>query len=440
MERKGNDMNANTSPKTIDQEGNEIVPSRADALGDRTLAVAIAEAELERKIVTAHKFPRSIDVVLKKIRTFALYNKDAAENAIYALPRGGKPILGPSIGFANIVIQAWSNAHAIARPVGEDLKRKVVIAEGLFTDLESNTTSGVTVERRIVDSRGRIYSDDMKIVTGMAAQSIARRNAILQGVPRSLWHPIYLEALQVVRGDHKTFAENKEAAFKALATFGVKPEQVFGLLGIKGDADLTLEHIPTLRGCFAALRDGSATVQELFDPRRMAGRPFDPVRNPLGAGGDDDGPSDDLTAGMGEPAAAAAEPEAPEPAPQTTTQKVTPAASAPAEAAGAPAPEAAATVAPAAAAAPAASQAAPAADAKLPLGDGRAEPAEPANAEQYVEHWRAMVADLATESAIKNQWGAERQLRKNCNMLEDDLDKCNAARDARLAQIRGGKK
>jgi hypothetical protein len=42
-----------------------------------------------------------------------------------------------------------------------------------------------TVRRRIFDSRGRLFNDDMITVTGNAACAIAKRNAILSGVPKS---------------------------------------------------------------------------------------------------------------------------------------------------------------------------------------------------------------------------------------------------------------
>ena len=251
-------------------------------LGEQSLAADLARAEIDQAIATAHRYPRQLDTVIKKIGTLACYNDAAAENCIYSLPRGGKPIIGASIGFANIVASSWGNCTDAARIVHIDRHEKTVVAEGGFHDLEANRKTIVPVQRRIVDRQGRLFSDDMIMVTGMAAASIARRNAILNAVPRALWFPIYEQALQIVRGTVETFAERKAKAITAFAQFGVKPEQIYMALGLKGDPDLTLEHIAPMRGMYQALRDGSSTVEEMFDPRRMTGTAFEKVANPLG--------------------------------------------------------------------------------------------------------------------------------------------------------------
>jgi hypothetical protein len=266
---------------------NADVQLSTQVLGEQTLAVDLARAEIDQAIATAHRYPRSIDIVLKKIETMACYNEAAAENCIYSLPRGGKPIIGASIGFANVVAQSWGNCTDAARIVYIDRKEKVIIAEGGFHDLETNRKTVLPVQRRIVDKNGRLFSDDMIMVTGMAAASIARRNAILNAVPRALWFPIYEKALSIVRGSVETFAERKEKALRAFSQFGVKPEQVYAALGLKGEDDLTLEHLAPLRGMYTALREGNISVEEMFDPRRLAAvQSFETVSNPLA---DEDG-------------------------------------------------------------------------------------------------------------------------------------------------------
>jgi hypothetical protein len=297
--------NHNDNGKARGNEAGQEVLAPVGALSDQSLAVDLARADIDTAIATAHKYPRSLETVIKKIETMACYNEAAAENSIYSLPRGGKPIIGPSIGFANIVAASWGNCTDAARIVHVDRKDKVVIAEGGFHDLETNRKTVLPVQRRIVDKQGRLFSDDMIMVTGMAAASIARRNAILNAVPRALWFPIYERALQIVRGDIETFAERKDKALKAFAQFGVKPEQVYMALGLKGDAEMTLEHVAPMRGMYSALRDGFMTVEEMFDPRRMTGTGFEKVDNPLG---DETGPAETVNKETGEITTAPAKP------------------------------------------------------------------------------------------------------------------------------------
>lgn len=230
----------------------------------QSLAVGIARAEIDQQITTARAYPRSLKQVGDRVFSLATLDRESAEESMYALPRGGKPITGPSIRFAEIVKQAYGNCRAAARVVHVDREEKFVEAEGIFHDLETNVATTARVRRRIVDSKGRLYSDDMIIVTGNAACSIALRNAIMGGVPKPLWRRAYEAVQATIKGDVTTLTENRTKALQAFAVYGVKPEQVFGALEVRGIEDVTVEHLPLLRGMFAALKNGEATVEEMF--------------------------------------------------------------------------------------------------------------------------------------------------------------------------------
>lgn len=249
-----------TELETIDAGPIEHI---GDAI-DSSLAIGLSRAEIDQQIATARRFPRQISKVASNILSLATLDEETAEECMYALPRGGKPIKGPSIRFAEIVKGAYGNCRVASRVVHVDRTEKVVIAEGIFHDLESNTATRAEVRRRIVDKRNKLYSDDMIIVTGNAAGSIALRNAILGGVPKPLWRKAYDAVQQAIAGDIATLSETREKGIRALAAFGVTPAQIFVALGLSGEADITLEHIPILRGMFAALKNGEATVEEMF--------------------------------------------------------------------------------------------------------------------------------------------------------------------------------
>lgn len=420
----------NDQTKTINEDGSEVLDPRK-ALSEQTLAVDLARAEIDQAIATAHKYPRVLDTVVKKIETMACYNDEAAQNCIYALPRGGKPIVGPSIGFANILASAWGNCVDGGRPTYTDRKEKSVYAEGVFHDLESNRRTIIHDSRRIVGKNGQLYSDDMIIVTGKAAAAIARRNAILNAVPRAIWHPIYERALAIVRGTAETFVERKDKALKAFAAFGVKPEKVYMVLGLKGDIDLTLEHIPTLRGMFQALRDGSMTVEEMFDPRRMTGTAFDKIDNPLGdeAQGEPAGANSRQVDDGGEapdprPAQAAAAEPAGNQAQAALPLAQTASAVAEQGGEGQNAPTATAAAKPAAATKPATAKA-------------ETTP-RPTSAAGYLDYWRKFCAAAKSEAIIKNQHAGDRNLRKECApFTEEQFEEVNTIRDARIAELKG---
>lgn len=262
-------------------EQSNALPAELSEAVDASLAVGLSRAEIDTQIATARRYPRQISRVAQSILSLATLDEETAEESMYALPRGGKPIQGPSIRFAEIVKTSYGNCRAAARVVHVDRVEKVVIAEGVFHDLETNTATRAEVRRRICDKYGKLYKDDMIIVTGNAACSIALRNAILGGVPKALWRKAYDAVQHTIAGDVKTLAETRDRAIKALANFGVTPEQVFTALGVAGIEDITIQHVPTLRGMFATLKNGEATVEEMFSGTIVRGVNHAVVSNPL---------------------------------------------------------------------------------------------------------------------------------------------------------------
>lgn len=250
---------------------------------DNSNLSVMLKAELDTAITTARAFPRSMKVAIDRIRQLATLDEATAEECIYALKRGSKTIRGPSVRMAEIIAQQWGNNRVDARVIQIDRVNKVIVAEATFHDLETNTANKATIQRRISNSNGALYNDDMIVMTGNAACSIARRNAVLAGVPKGIWAQGLLAAEQVVRGDEKTLTERRDAAVKAFAHFGMTPAQVFQVMHVKGIDDIGLDELVTLRGTFSALKNGETTVEEVL--RSASGAPaasdHKKVANPL---------------------------------------------------------------------------------------------------------------------------------------------------------------
>lgn len=259
---------------------NEITELPATTTQGQSLVGQLVKAEIDQQIATAHAYPRSVARVVKNVLSLVTISPAAAEECGYALPRGGKPILGPSIRLAEIVAGQWGNCRIGARVVHVDRFEKYVEAEGVFHDLETNTATTARVRRRIVDSRGNLFSDDMIIVTGNAACSIAKRNAILAGVPKAVWQEAYEVALKTVKGDVKTLPERRAAAFKAFMAFGVKPEQIFAALEVEGEEDIGLDEIATLLSMHKAIKDGEQKVEDYFPDMGKRKKPDAEAKDP----------------------------------------------------------------------------------------------------------------------------------------------------------------
>ena len=219
-------------------------------------------SEIDMQVATAHKFPRSIKRFRQEALQMVTLNESVAESCIYALPRSGKTIEGPSARFAEVVASAWGNCRAGARVVSD--AGDFITAQGVFHDLERNVAITYEVQRRITDKNNRRFNADMIGVTGNAASSIALRNAILKGVPKAFWDDMYQAARAVVMGDFSTLANRRADALKALVAYGVTQEQVFAKLGVEGAADIGLDHLVTLRGLITALKEGDTTPEQAF--------------------------------------------------------------------------------------------------------------------------------------------------------------------------------
>lgn len=269
----------------------ELVEREVELDGGGALS-AIVGAEVDKQIATARRFPRSIQKAMEEATSLVSMTEDIAAECFYSLKRDDKQIMGPSARLAEIIAHSWGNMRAGARIVSED--SEFVTAQGFAWDLEKNTAIGYEVKRRIANRNGQRYSLDMIGVTSNAACSIALRNAILKIVPKALWSGIYDRAVETVRGDFKTFESRRTKALETLKTFGVDAEQIFEKLGVKGEADITIDHIVELRGYATALKDNETTVEELFPkPRgqaeRGAGARF---KAATATEGDQKGPSD----------------------------------------------------------------------------------------------------------------------------------------------------
>jgi len=245
---------------TYDEHG-ELIEG---ATTTESMAVQLYEAETMQRVKTARQFPRSLKLVQNRILSMATLDEESANESIYTLARKGKPIVGPSIRFAEILSQSFGNCEAAARVVHTDRTEMYVEAEGVFIDWETNVKTTHRVRRRISDSKGRLYSDDMIIVTGNAAKAIALRNAILAGVPKPLWRKAYDAVHQTIAGDQTTLVDRRQRAVKLLSAFGLSVQQICAAIGRPSLEDITVDDMVILQGIHSGLKNGETTVEEVL--------------------------------------------------------------------------------------------------------------------------------------------------------------------------------
>jgi hypothetical protein len=242
----------------------------------------LASAEIDRQIATALTYPRNLKKALDEATSLATMTEEIAGECMFALPRKEKNketgkwetknIEGPSARFAEILAYSWGNLRGGARVV--DDAGDFVTSQGVFHDLQKNVAVTFEVRRRITNSEGRRYSSDMIAVTGNAAASIAYRNAVLKGIPKAFWKPVYDAAVKVIRGDAATLVARRDRTLQKFQKVGATPEMVCKLLGVASVVDITSDHLVTLYGVFTSIKDGDTTVERAFaDPDEQQAEP-----------------------------------------------------------------------------------------------------------------------------------------------------------------------
>jgi hypothetical protein len=231
---------------------------------DNSAVAVLARSETEAQLDAAHKYPRSVARFMKEAMTLATLTRPIAEACIYALPRSGKIISGPSVRLAEIAASAYGNLHVAARVV--DAEEREVVAQGVAWDLEKNLRITVEARRRIINSKGKRYDDDMITMTGNAAASIALRNAIFRVVPRAYIDMIYAKVKEVAVGDAKTLASRRVELMNRLMKIGVPQERILPRVGKTGIEDVGLEEVEQLIGLGTAIASGEKSIDDCFPP------------------------------------------------------------------------------------------------------------------------------------------------------------------------------
>lgn len=222
----------------------------------------IIRAETDIQVTTAKRYPRSVEKAYKTALSMATLDEEIAASCMYALPRGGKTIEGPSIRLAEIMGSSWGNLRIQTQVIEQT--DTFITARGLCWDLESNLAVATTVRRRITDKHGAKFNEDMIGVTSMAACAIAHRNAVFAVVPRAYVEKVYRECRLVAVGEAATLSTKVTTLFASFARMGVHPPAIFAKLGVEGEADITLQHLATLIGIASAIKSGETSVDDAF--------------------------------------------------------------------------------------------------------------------------------------------------------------------------------
>lgn len=227
------------------------------------------KAVIDVQIATAKNYPRNVQRAISNSIAIVTLDSETASTCTYSLPRGGKPITGPTVHLAKILAQNWGNLRVEAKVISVD--RATLTSQAIAFDLENNLAIKVEVKRSIVGKSGR-FNEDMIVVTGNAANAIALRNAILAVIPRGIVDKVYREATKTITGDlsdeTKLIAKRKKVFDGFANTYGVSEKEVLNVIGKAAVEHITQEDLVVLIGIGQAIKDGDTTVEMAFKQKK----------------------------------------------------------------------------------------------------------------------------------------------------------------------------
>lgn len=259
----------NTQP-VIHQQGNApVFPQQSLIQGDMNAGVVAIEsqravAEAQGQIAVAKRFPRNFAKAMEEIRVSCSY-PEFAEEAFYALPRGGQIIRGPSIRLAEELARVYCNFQyghrEIQRSEGESL------VEVFAWDVENNnrSTRQITIPH-IMDTKngGKKLTGQKEIADYIAnVASKQMRSRILALLPKPLVAAAIRVCEQTLAGStEKTIQQRVDNMMASFAKYGVNVSMMETYLG-HSLQDTTVDEITDMISIFAALKEG-ASPKEYF--------------------------------------------------------------------------------------------------------------------------------------------------------------------------------
>lgn len=221
--------------------------------------------EVQAAMVIAKRFPRDQYAAYERIIN-ACKRPTLAEGALYAYPRGGTTVTGPSIRLAEAVAQAWGNLQFGIRELSQSDGESEV--EAFAWDVETNTRQvKVFKVRHQRKARGSIQNltDPRDVYELVANQGARRLRACILGViPGDVIESAVRQCEKTMQGNTDKPLEDRirdmVVYFKEL---GVTKDMLEQRLGHKIEATIDVELV-NMKKIYQSLRDGMSQRKDWF--------------------------------------------------------------------------------------------------------------------------------------------------------------------------------
>jgi len=224
-------------------------------------AIAEVKAAVAMAIANPRDKVRAMDRILMECQRPTL-----AEAAVYAYPRGGQQVTGPSIRLAEAMARNLGNVQYGLTELSNTGGRSVVLAYAW--DLETNTraTKEFVVEHFIQTKGGRKQLTDPRDIYELVANQGARRvrNCILSLIDGDMVDAALRQCDETLKTAMGATGDQIKKMATAFVEIGVTGQMIEKRLGHRLDSAVSSELVG-LRKIYTSIRDGFSTVADWFE-------------------------------------------------------------------------------------------------------------------------------------------------------------------------------
>ncbi len=248
----------------ITQEQTQQLPVKHESK-----AIEIAQArhaqEVQAAMIAARQWPRDQFAAAARIM-HACQRVGLAEVAMYAYPRGGQTVTGPSIRLAEVLAQNWCNIDYGVMEISQRDGESDMLA--FAWDLETNVRCQklFTVKHQRFSRKGLTDLEDPRDIYEMTANLGSRRlrACILSVIPKDVQDDAVRECEKTLSGQGgKSLKERLKGMVKVFDEHGVSVEMIERRLGHKLEATNETELV-SLRKIYTSIKDGMSARDEWF--------------------------------------------------------------------------------------------------------------------------------------------------------------------------------
>lgn len=228
-------------------------------------ALAREAQEVQAAMLVAKRCPRD-EIEAERRILQACKRKGLAEQAMYAYPRGGQTVTGPSIRLAEVLAQNWGNMSCGVKELSQRNGESEMVA--FAWDMETNfrIEKTFTVKHERHTKPGVEKLTDPRDIYELGANQGARRlrNCILAVIPGDITDSAVTECEKTLAGNNtEPIADRVKKMLVKFEEVGVTKAAIEKRLTHKVDAIIETELV-NLRKIYKSIIDGFAKKEKFF--------------------------------------------------------------------------------------------------------------------------------------------------------------------------------